>query len=451
MNDAVKTVVLLVAAAVVSVAAFVLQPRSFTFEREEIGERIFPEFKDATVAAALEIVRYDPGENQSTSLKIANRDGQWLLASHKDYPADAGDAAKRIHEAAINLMGLEVLAIASDIAADHEQYGVLDPSEENRGALETSIGMLVRLQDAADKKLAELIIGLPNRADPSQRFVRRPKQNRVYVVKVDPNTLSTKFEDWIEGDLLKLSESDIRLVTLKDYTIQEQLQLGPRGVEVVARPDERLELSVKWDADNWKWQLDSLKQNIGRGLEASQLLDSEELNRTKLDDMKSALDDLKIVDVYSKPEGLTAELKADEAFLRDIEQVRSLNEKGFFPGRRGDQIEIMSSEGEVRVGTKDGVEYLLRFGNSAGIEQAEGETKLKRYLLVSARANNALIPEPEYEKLPEPMPAETPVPSTSNNPDESKQDGADDSKSDGEKTPADTDKSGGVDSDTPNG
>ena len=36
----------------------------------------------------------------------------------------------------------------------------------------------------------------------------------------------------------------------------------------------------------------------------------EELNTAKLDDMKFALDDLKIVDVSRKPAGLSADLKA---------------------------------------------------------------------------------------------------------------------------------------------
>ena len=36
----------------------------------------------------------------------------------------------------------------------------------------------------------------------------------------------------------------------------------------------------------------------------------EELNTTKLDDLKAALDDLKIVDISRKPAGLSTDLKA---------------------------------------------------------------------------------------------------------------------------------------------
>ena len=40
----------------------------------------------------------------------------------------------------------------------------------------------------------------------------------------------------------------------------------------------------------------------------------EELNAAKLDELKTALDDLKIVDVSRKPAGLSADLKAAADF-----------------------------------------------------------------------------------------------------------------------------------------
>ena len=48
---------------------------------------------------------------------------------------------------------------------------------------------------------------------------------------------------------------------------------------------------------------------------AVKLAADEELNAAKLDEMKTALDDLKIVDVRRKPAGLSADLKASADFL----------------------------------------------------------------------------------------------------------------------------------------
>ena len=83
--------------------------------------------------------------------------------------------------------------------------------------------------------------------------------------------------------------------------------------------------------------------------------------------MKTALDDLKIVDVERKPAGLSQDLKASEEFVKNIEAVQSLVSRGFYPrAARRPAIEILSSEGEATCTTKDGVRYVLRFGNLAG-------------------------------------------------------------------------------------
>jgi len=56
----------------------------------------------------------------------------------------------------------------------------------------------------------------------------------------------------------------------------------------------------------------------------------EELNAAKLDEMMTALDDLKIVDVSRKPAGLSTDLKAAADFKNHRESVESLAQKGFF-------------------------------------------------------------------------------------------------------------------------
>ena len=54
----------------------------------------------------------------------------------------------------------------------------------------------------------------------------------------------------------------------------------------------------------------------------------EELNTAKLDELKTALDDLKIVDVSRKPAGLSADLKAAADFTTKHEAVESLARQG---------------------------------------------------------------------------------------------------------------------------
>jgi hypothetical protein len=68
--------------------------------------------------------------------------------------------------------------------------------------------------------------------------------------------------------------------------------------------------------------------------------------------------------------------------------------------------------GDLQVTLKDGVQYLLRFGNPAGasfepVESTEGgdesqkEVSVNRFLMVSARLDEAKFPQPELERVPE--------------------------------------------------
>ena len=113
-----------------------------------------------------------------------------------------------------------------------------------------------------------------------------------------------------------------------------------------------------------------------------------------------------------KPSGLSTDLKAEEKFTGDREAVTSLAQRGFFAFQQGD---IVSSNGETVVGMKDGVEYLLRFGNGTTVA---GEVKgpqdgdevtatpkeaesTGRYLFVTARLNEGLLDKPVLDPLPE--------------------------------------------------
>ena len=63
------------------------------------------------------------------------------------------------------------------------------------------------------------------------------------------------------------------------------------------------------------------------------LKDDQELDSQKLNDLKTALDDLKIVDVRHKPQGLSRDLKAGEELIQDRASRQALQQRGFYPVR----------------------------------------------------------------------------------------------------------------------
>jgi hypothetical protein len=264
-----------------------------------------------------------------------------------------------------------------------------------------------------------------------QRYVREAGRDVVYVIEMDPTKLSINFEDWIEKDLLKLNPLDLQQVEIKDYSAELVPGMTPDGrLAIQVAWDPRSELTLNYHDSDGKWLAKRLakfdpqtKQHVDFALG-----EDEELNETSLGELKSALDDLAIVDVVRKPQGLSNDLKAGGDFLNNPEAQRDLLSKGFVTasaaGSGGD--EIISSDGEVISTLKNGTEYVLRFGNLTNVSEGEKKDEaapeegavegavndvpakgsdVHRYLFVMARFNEAAIEKPEIEQLPE-LPAD---------------------------------------------
>ncbi len=409
MNDNTKTVTFVVVAVAVLLIAWVSRPRLVERGPDEmVGEMLVSEF-DPLSAASIEILKYDEDDNKVLPFKVKQVGTTWSIPSHDNYPADAKD---HLAEAAAGLLGRKILSVAGEDPGDHAEFGVLDPDAKDP---KKGMGTRVTMKDKGDDVLLDLIVGkeVPDRSE--LHYVRRAGQDYVYTAAIETDKLSTKFEDWIEEDLLKLSTWDIKKVDIRDHSVDvlrmELLQRGEMTLEYDDAGDPRWELvrDVAFDGEGWK---------------PIPMAENEELNTSKLDDMKYALDDLKIVDVTPKPKGLSADLKADESFVNDQGAIEDLAIRGFHVARVGDRIELFSNEGEVRVLMKDGVEYVLRFGAVTGgtsdtpeeSEKKDGEERddgdeeepegggLNRYLFVTAQFNESAIPEPEYEDAPEAKP-----------------------------------------------
>src|SRR5436190_12606640 len=258
--------------------------------------------------------------------------------------------------------------------------------------------MMVVIADGKGEDLVRLIIGKPVKDQPGQRFVRIAVgptfTDDVYVAKVDTEKLPTDFNKWIERDLLKLNPLDVQKLTLMDYSV-----LKEDGGYLAQK---RMEASISWDTLQALWNLDKFQVYTQNRAHDDALRDGEELNKQKLDEMKSALDDLKIENVARKP----AEKPEDKGKLNE-KQLQAHVRMGFIPAR--DQ-KLYSTNGEVFVDLKDGVRYILRFGDIAGVQAGSDGQKLNRYLMVNAELSEDLLKPPTLE--PEPAGPEAKPPTT---------------------------------------
>lgn len=381
MNDVSKTMTFVGIAVVALLLAWFSRPAPLIGPEDDTGQPFFPEFKDPLAATSLEIAEFDETSATPTVFRVAKSSkGVWSIPSKLDYPADAED---HLAEAAAAVMDLEKLGTVSDRPADHEIFGVVDPTTADAGV--EGIGKKVTLEDGSGAKLAELIIGKEVKDQTGLRYVRLPTQDRVYRTKIDTSKLTTRFQDWIEEDLLKLNAFDITDIDYNNYSIQETQQ----GYALV--PGEKLDLT--YNAEDSKWKLAELGEN-------------EELNTQRIDEIKQALGDLKIVDVRRKPAGLSRELRDEEGKL-DAEAQRSLLSRGFLLSKG----RLYSNDGEVLINLKDGVQYILRFGDIAvGTETDKGEGDDKaaddgpigsnRYVFIMTYFNADQIAPPELEPEP---------------------------------------------------
>jgi len=400
MNHAVKTLIFAGVAAVVTLIAVFTYPRQESFKAPDlVGKPLFKDFTDPESAAELKIVKFDEDVAELTEFDVTRdaKSGLWVIPSSSNYPADAEN---QMRDAATALIDLEVIGVQSENASDQALYGVVEPDKEKLDASQKGVGLLVNVQNTKGKQLARLIIGKAVKQNEGLHFVRIPGQNVIYVVKIDPAKFPTDFEKWIERDLLKINTFDVARVSLKDYSTITSKSIT--GQTMLDKFEQRFEADIRWDADKSEWKLDKLVEYRDDQPHETKLLDTEELNKKKLDDLKTALGDLKIVGVVRKPKGLGAALKAGAEIMKNNESLVSLMNRGFFPiPTSNGAAELRAANGEVVVGVKDGVEYVLRFGEMAGVDKSSAEGKLNRYLFVSARLDQSAFPPLKLEPLPE--------------------------------------------------
>jgi len=421
MSESAKTLSFVGVGIAAVVLALVTRPSSAELDVDSlVGTVLTEKFASPEDAKRLRIARFDENSATLSTFEVAERNGVWTLPSKDGYPADA---TRQMAQAATSLMDRKILEVKGDNAADHADFGVLDPLSPSLKVGQTGIGTRVTVFDAQDSPRVDLIIGKEANDQGGQRYVREASHNLVYVIEIDPSRLSTNFADWIEKDLLKFNPLDLQQVQILDYTAMLDRAFTLAG-ELVLRQigwDPRAELTLDLDDEDSTWNASRLRKydpQLGENGDYVDvtLADDEELNVTALNGLKDALVDLTIVDVVRKPDGLSDDLKAGDDFLKNDEALKSLVLRGFAPDPRpGKEQEMISSDGEVIATMKNGVEYVLRFGdlkratteqqeaneNAAEKDPAAGSEGVNRYLFVMARFNEAAVKQPELEVPPD--------------------------------------------------
>jgi len=370
-----------------------MEPPTF----EDTGEELFPEFVDPNAATFLEVKDYDEDNAQLVAFSVKLDNGQWVIPSHNNYPADG---TEQMGKAAASFIGAQKDVVRSDDPSDHAEFQVVDPEDET--AAEGSRGRRVTIKDASGTTLVDVIIGadVPERS--GFKFLRYPGQNRVYAVEISPE-VSTKFTDWIEDDLLKMESDDIVAVVSNSYSVVEQTdpETGKKRTTLENDDPHHFELLEPPEGGEPVWSLTDPPlygpdgQLIDRETYAGETElpppvappEGKELNPTKIKQIVGASDRMKIVGVRPRAARL------------DPFEMRS---RGFFLVGEPPRLSLLGNEGEVQLYSNDGVVYTLFFGEvtyatgedlSAGAEEPVNEAEAGD----NARANRYMFVNVGYD------------------------------------------------------
>ena len=133
MNATSRTLTFLVVA-VVSAAAAVstwFGSRPAVIEGfADVGQAFSPKFEDPLTATSLTVVEFNDKTKEAQSFSVRQTDnGNWVIPSHHDYPAEARD---RLARTAASLIGVRKTAVQSRAKDDWKNYSVVDPAAEER-------------------------------------------------------------------------------------------------------------------------------------------------------------------------------------------------------------------------------------------------------------------------------------------------------------------------------
>ncbi len=439
MNQSMTRTLAFVATALVSTAlAFTsnqLTKPAKLADGDEYGRDFNPDFSDAGKATSMRVVSFDEATAASKMFTV-QYDGGWKIPSYHNYPADGKD---QLAKAAASVIGLKRGSLATRRKTEHERYGVIDPLDEENPATKGR-GKRITISEK-ETALADFIVGKKVEGEDDKLYIRKFGEDKVYRVS-GRFDVSPKFSDWAETDLLKVSGFDITRLRGSRPKINDADEY---------EGDDVVELTKDKPSDPWKLA----------GLDEA----AEELKSDDINTMVTTLDDLRLVGVRPRPAPfgkpiLNADLKVElpkelmnnpEARSSVVKLLRAdLGEKGFRVGQdENGQTQLVSREGELTAGTKDGVVYKLTFGSVfSGTEQeietgvteeakADGkqkqdaskeksdDLKKSRYLLVRADFEETLLGNPPAEPTkPTPPPGVEPVTDPKDDGDKDKKDAA---------------------------
>lgn len=386
MKSANRTTLIMFLLAAVSVvtAMYYFPWPEFATADEEVGKPLFDEYEVKTIRG-IEIIKFNSDQDTLDRIKLVRRGEQWEVPAKQNYVASL---SQQVGSTIISLNDRTVYAVESENQEDHIKYGVVDPTEYSVEKNVASLGQKLTLTNRNNKVIANVIVGLPLKNDPKQRYVRIPGKPRVYVIEFDANVLATDFRRWVSPDVLMLQSKSgganrqIREISIDNYIITKN-------------DDKKTEQESIYRATlvpgDGRLNVKSLRIPIGEKWKA---LSTTATQQVKLTNMVRALIRFETDDVRSIPVELVEILQSPGEEIEE-KAFASLQAFGFYKrGIQNGAWDFDSANGEVSVTTTDGVKTTILIGQ-IGAQNSTSSGKVNYYVMLNATVDERLSERPE--------------------------------------------------------
>ena len=276
---------------------------------------------------SLRVVTWDEAAKAAKIMEVAYKNGQWVIPSHFEFPADGNT---RVTKAASAFLGVERGRLVTDDDKRQVELGVVDPLDAAKIS-GGGQGRRLTIKDRTGAVLTDVIIGKYVEGASGLYYVRDADENKVYTAKVD-NDLSTKFIDYVEPDPFKLNKDDLRAVGIADYSVDEA-----KGTV-----EERSSTAFARDGADKDWT-------------TAKIPEGKRVNKTAVDNLVNEVTGLRLAGV--------------RPYAKEWLQAR-----GFFLTQQG----LYGNEGSISVTTKDGLKYWLFFGEIAPDDESDTAAERKK-------------------------------------------------------------------------
>ena len=401
MNEETKTGLFAGVAVLLLVAAILSQPSAPVQNTDGAGELLFEKFEDVSRVAKIEMVVFNSDSGKHSRIEVErSQDGAWRITSKDGYPADLDS---QLRNATTLLFDLKKLRVETQERKQHEDFGVVEPKEDEVKSGDEGVGRLVKYLDEDGEEIAALIIGnkvekeqdsMTAAAEPGEIFYARvPGNDSVVSTRIEHDSaITTDFTDWIETSLLNRSGFSYSAPSLKQVGLAGLLPRGTDGF-----PTNSFYFTQDADATP-KW--------VGKGFAFDNY---EEIDFSTVDMIVGVFGNVKILDAVKGPPEL-AKLKVDQlatnelvpsALPEELLKNESIESVETFLGVMGDNgflgqlgRRLFWLNGRTVLSMNDGVEVVLHFGERSRADEESGFPAGK-YLTARAHFNKTLLKEPE--------------------------------------------------------